>query len=79
MNPVAHGEGLHLNVSETDNAQDFDLARDVAKYFRLSPKRANAVLDEVVVAVRDWRDEAERVGLARTAQERMSTAFRLVQ
>jgi len=72
-------EGLHLNVSETDNAQDFDLARDVAKYFRLSPKRANAVLDDVVDAVRSWREEAERVGLGRTAQERMATAFRLVQ
>ncbi|MEK7692307.1 MAG: HipA domain-containing protein, partial [Bdellovibrionota bacterium] len=26
MNPVATGDGLHLNISESDNAQDLDLA-----------------------------------------------------
>jgi serine/threonine-protein kinase HipA len=36
INPVYYGTGLTLNVSETDNSLDFELAREVAKYFRLS-------------------------------------------
>ncbi len=34
MNPVATADGLKLNVSEYDNAQDLDLAKAVAPYFR---------------------------------------------
>ncbi len=30
MNPDAHGAGLKLNISETDNAQDIELALSVA-------------------------------------------------
>jgi serine/threonine-protein kinase HipA len=33
INPVAWGNGLKLNISETDNAQDLSLAKDVAIYF----------------------------------------------
>lgn len=77
MNPVAHGDGLLLNISETDNAQDLELVRDVAPSFRVKSKRANAIVGEVVAAVRAWRDEAKKAKLSRTEQERMAPAFRV--
>ncbi|HET7505416.1 MAG TPA: HipA domain-containing protein [Kofleriaceae bacterium] len=78
MNPVATAGGLTLNVSETDNAQDLALARDVAKLFRLSAKRANEIIGEVVAAVRGWRVEAKKLRLSREAQDRMAGAFQVV-
>lgn len=77
MNPVATGGGLTLNVSETDNAQDLDLARDVAKLFRLKPKQANDIIADVVTTVRGWRVEAKKAGLSRADQDRMANAFQV--
>lgn len=77
MNPSADANGLKLNVSDSDNAQDLALAREVSSLFRVKPRRASAVIDEVVTAVRAWRAEAEAVGLSRAAQKQMARAFRL--
>jgi hypothetical protein len=78
MNPNALGDGLNLNISETDNAQDLDLVRDVARQFRVKSKRASEITDEVVRAVRGWRTEARRAKISRGEQDRMADAFRLV-
>lgn len=77
LNPVATAGGLTLNVSETDNAQDLELTRDVAKLFRLRPKQADDIIAEVIAAVRRWRAEAKKAGLSRTDQDRMAAAFQL--
>ncbi len=77
MNPVAHGDGLTLNISETDNAQDVALVLDVAEHFRVKPERAKKILGEVRVAVRSWRKEAKRVELSKAEQDRMAPAFRV--
>ncbi len=77
MNPVATGRGLALNISETDNAQDLDLVRAVARPFRIKAARAAEVIAEVVAAVRRWRLEAKKAGLSRAAQDRMARAFRV--
>lgn len=78
MNPVTTGDGLKLNVSDTDNSQDLDLARTVAEFFRVSRKRSDEIIGEVLAAVRAWREAAATVGLPRGDQERMARAFRLV-
>jgi serine/threonine-protein kinase HipA len=44
LNSIQYGQGLKLNISETGNALDFDLAQDVAPYFRLSAAQAESVL-----------------------------------
>jgi serine/threonine-protein kinase HipA len=77
INPVAAGGGLTLNISETDNAQDLDLVREVAPFFRVKAKRATEIIDEVVTAVRGWRIEAKRVRISRSEQDSMADAFRL--
>ncbi len=79
MNPVAHGDGLTLNISETDNAQNLELALDVATHFRVKAARAKEIVGEVKTAVRAWRAEAKRVGILRSEQDRMASAFRLVE
>lgn len=77
MNPVAHGDGLTLNISETDNAQDLELVLDVSKHFRVKPVAAKAIVDEVTKAVRGWPAEAKKAGITRAEQDRMATAFRI--
>jgi serine/threonine-protein kinase HipA len=79
LNPVATAGGLTLNVSETDNAQDLELARDVARLFRIKPKHANDVIGEVVASVRGWRSEAKKAGLSRAEQDRMAAAFEIAE
>lgn len=77
INPNPDGEGLTLNISDTDNAQDLDLVMGVAELFRLPRPRAQAIADEVVAAVRTWRVVADQHGLGRTQQQRMARAFRV--
>ncbi|MDF1561989.1 MAG: HipA domain-containing protein [Deltaproteobacteria bacterium] len=76
LNPDPAGEGLQLNVSESDNRQDLELALSVAEVFRLKHERAREIVDEVVAAVRTWREVAAGHGLSRARQDRMRRAFR---
>jgi serine/threonine-protein kinase HipA len=77
MNPDPHGEGLRLNISESDNAQDLDLVLEVAPFFRVKANRGKAIIEEVVGAVRGWREAAQACGVSRAEQERMKRAFRV--
>lgn len=47
----------------------------VALFFGLSSNHAKAVVAEVVKAVRTWRREAAALGIARTENREMSSAF----
>lgn len=75
LNPDPTGAGLSLNISETDNALSFDLALEVASYFRLKPQSAAAILREVKDAVGTWQEHAGALGIARNGHEIMATAF----
>ena len=77
INPSVEGEGLSLNISEIDNAQDLDLVREVANRFRVATKRADEIIGEVRKAVRGWRDEARALKLPRAEQDRLARAFRV--
>jgi len=77
VNADPHGEGLTLNISETDNAQDLNLALEVAPYFRLASARATGIVAEVVDAVRSWPEVAEQQGISGPGRERYRRAFRV--
>ena len=77
MNPVASAQGLKLNISENDNAQDLDLAKEVAPYFRVATPKAKEIVEEVLVAVRNWKRVATSLGISPSEQSRMARAFRL--
>jgi len=75
LNPSPEGTGLSLNISEIDNALSFELALEVAPHFRLSPKTAEAHLQEIRHVVRTWRDHANNLRISRQEQETMAPAF----
>lgn len=77
MNPVATGDGLQLNISESDNAQDLDLALSVTEYFRLKKPQAEKIISDVAQTVKSWRSVASSAGIGAGEQERMSHAFRV--
>jgi serine/threonine-protein kinase HipA len=77
MNPYPFGDGLALNISETDNAQDLAVVLGVADVFRLKSARANEILREVRAAAREWRGVANSLGLSGDEQERVANAFRV--
>jgi len=76
INPVETAQGLSLNISERDNALDFDLALEVAPFFRLPPDRAGQILHEVTHSVRNWREVAQKQGIPKAECELKSKAFR---
>jgi serine/threonine-protein kinase HipA len=77
LNPNPLGDGLKLNISETDNSQDLNLARDVAPLFRLNSKQVETILCEVRSSIRTWQFEAEKLGIPKKEQLKMKEAFRL--
>ena len=75
INPDPDGRGLNLNISETDNSLSFDLALEVAPYFRLDGAGASKIMKAVKDAVAGWRDVASSCGISRSEQEAMEPAF----
>ena len=75
MNPNEYGSGLSLNISETDNSLDLDLAISIADFFRINKKQAKKIIDKIKLAVKDWRAIAKYIGISKSEQDRMQTAF----
>jgi serine/threonine-protein kinase HipA len=75
INPVPYGNGLTLNISETDNSLDYDLALSVAKYFRVSTERSATIIDKVKSAVSTWTTIAKRFNIPNSEQDQMARAF----
>lgn len=75
LNPSVDKDGLSLNIDMDDNALDFDLAKSVGTYFRLSTKEMDYILKEVLEAVMKWRSVADEIGISRGEQELMEGAF----
>src|SRR5690606_5559676 len=69
INPVTPANGLHLNITETDNSLDIDLALQTAHFYRLSTPEAKSIVSEVKNVVGHWRTYAKEIGLSRAEQE----------
>lgn len=76
LNPSTEKNGLALNIDMDDNALNFQLAKSVGEYFRLSEENMNVILDEVLGVVRDWKSIAEEIGISNKEQLIMEAAFR---
>lgn len=75
MNPFPDGTGLTLNISDDDNSLDLDLVRSVITYFRVSNHKAEAIIEQVLNAVCNWRKIAVKIGLPKREQDLMERAF----
>lgn len=78
LNPVAYGQGLSLNITETDNALDLELALLAAPYFRLTHAKAMQMIQEVKTVVQQWPARAQHHSISRAEQDSMKNAFRNV-
>lgn len=77
MNPDELGNGLHLNINDTNNELDVSLALDVAKYFKLKSDAANKILKDMTVAISNWKTIAKQAGLSAAETEMVKGAFRV--
>lgn len=77
MNPSETGNGLTLNISKQDNAQNLALVLDVSYFFRIKKTRAEEIIAEVTVSVRGWRTLAKKRGLPEREITLMKPAFRI--
>ncbi|WP_026811244.1 type II toxin-antitoxin system HipA family toxin [Arenibacter latericius] len=76
INPTPNGTGLKLNISENDNALDLDVVREVAPYFRLKEKEANAIINTIRQNVGQWQQLAMDLGIPRNEMKLMKNAFK---
>ncbi len=77
VNPVENTTGLSLNISESDNSPDLDLALEVAAYFRVDGKKAREIINRVKKSVRQWSTVAEKQGISKSGRNAMASAFRV--
>jgi serine/threonine-protein kinase HipA len=76
INPNLYGTGLKLNISDDDNALNFDLPLRVASFFRLTDKEATWIIEEIKTTVSAWRQVATQYRIATSEQDMMRAAFR---
>lgn len=77
INPVTPANGLHLNITDSDNRLDYELAMEVIKFFQLDRAQALKIKDEALASVSNWTSKASAVGLSRSEQQMMEPAFNL--
>ena len=66
---------LSTNITLDDGTASLDLAFEVADYFKLSAKRARAIVGQVGKVVARWDEDARELGIGKTDRERMTSAF----
>lgn len=77
INPEPEGYGLSLNITESENSLDTDLALGVAPYFRLSRAEGKAIVKEIKTIIRKWPELADKYRITRSEKEQMSPAFNI--
>jgi len=76
INPSVDKSGLSLNIDLDNNDLDIELAKSVGAYFRLNVTEMNKIIEEVLLAVKQWRNVANEIGIVSMEQELMCTAFK---
>jgi serine/threonine-protein kinase HipA len=77
INPIETGTGLKLNISETDNSLNYDLALEVIDHFRLNKTKAAGIIIEIKEKVSNWKRIAEKYNISKIEKESMSKAFNI--
>jgi serine/threonine-protein kinase HipA len=75
INPSVDRDDLTLAINETETACDVEIARAAHKMYALSLKEADGLIAEALKAVKTWRNEAEALGIRRSEQDQMASAF----
>lgn len=75
LNPSTEKDGLALNIDMDDNSLNFDLAKSVGEFFRLSESEMETIIEEVLTVVSDWKSVAKQIGIPNKEQLLMESAF----
>ena len=76
INPSTEKNGLALNINTNNNALDFELAFSIGEYFQLTELEMKSIYEEIKKAIKKWKKIAKQIGISRTEQEMMASAFR---
>ncbi len=77
INPNETGVGLKLNISETDNSLDLELALEVIDYFRIEKTKAEKIVKQIQEKVSSWKNIASRYNISKAEQNSMAKAFKV--
>ena len=75
INPSIERRELSLAINEVETACDVAIAMDACQDYGLTRQAADRLLKQVRAAVTPWRIEADRLGIAKSEQDLMATAF----
>ncbi|NVN18760.1 type II toxin-antitoxin system HipA family toxin [Muricauda sp. HICW] len=75
LNPSIEKDGLALNIDMDDNSLDFELAKSVGEFFRLNEDEMDAIINKVVIVVKDWKTVAKGIGISNKEISMMESAF----
>ena len=78
MNPNIDKADHVLNIDDTDNRPKLQTVIATATFYGLNAPRARAIVDEVMQAVRPWREVAASLKLARADILLMEAAFQAI-
>jgi serine/threonine-protein kinase HipA len=76
VNPSVDKDGLALNIDMDNNALDFELAKDVGKYFMLNPAQMDETTNLIKKVVGKWQKLASEICISGNEQDLMESAFR---
>ena len=76
VNPDPDASGLSLNIDETDNSMDFDLAINTSKFFEINRDDAAAMVKHIKSQIASWSYLAERFGISSNEIDMMSHCFK---
>ena len=78
VNPSRYGGDMSLKIDGYNGMLDYDLALSTAKYYNIQKTEAQEIISDIkgIVAV-NWRKVAKQFGLAPSAIDSMSGAFKL--
>lgn len=75
VNPVPHGYGLSLNISETDNRLKTDIALKVAPYFRIDKNEGVSIISKIKAIIPQWSRIADKYNISEREKREMKSAF----
>ena len=68
---------LSTYITQTDNAQDIDLALSVCEYFDLDINSAKQIINDLKNVIKNWQNVAKQLGLNKSEIDKMESAFRV--
>lgn len=75
INPIIDKDEHVLCIDDSSRRPDLGAVLSTLDYYGLTGQRGEAIVDEVVRIVSDWRQEASRLGISRADQLVMAGAF----